>query len=520
MVLKVQCDSCSARYKLDETRIKGKGARITCPKCGHQFVVYKQDLVNPNFDDDDEPVTIVAPQESIFPPQALKADAEPAPTSKSGVARPTNVNDLNWREVGLTSFKVKVSFGLVYDFSDVATLKRYIGDKKVQATDSLSFDGRTWKTLAEIRDLDAFFIDKWMELKAGHSAKDTGSAPKAPAAFIPPAEAARERPLQREKTPDRSPISKGLTDTLGDGLGDDLFGDLTSDDDEGDDDVPVSTASRTPMRSTRTLAPEDDEADLAGPTTPRPPPAPAMRPGEIAVLAVLLVIAAGLGWAFAGVSKAGVGDEAAQVTVDNSRRLQEQVGAMYPSLTAAGLLNGQAPSAKPPPPEAPRPEELQVPPPPVVEEAAPPEGAAPERPNEKKAAGKPKGKGDGQGVKTASISASDLVELGDAQLSGGDAKGAVASYTRAAEMEPKNARTQVKLGHALLLSGAPAKAEAALKRGLAMDNSQADAHKWLGEALERQGRKQDAAAAYQRYLDARPQAKDRADIEARIAKLG
>ena len=38
----VTCERCSARYKLDDNKIKGRGARITCPKCQHVFVVYRR----------------------------------------------------------------------------------------------------------------------------------------------------------------------------------------------------------------------------------------------------------------------------------------------------------------------------------------------------------------------------------------------------------------------------------------------------------------------------------------------
>ena len=38
----VTCDHCGARYKLDESRISGRGAKITCPRCKHVFVVYRE----------------------------------------------------------------------------------------------------------------------------------------------------------------------------------------------------------------------------------------------------------------------------------------------------------------------------------------------------------------------------------------------------------------------------------------------------------------------------------------------
>jgi predicted Zn finger-like uncharacterized protein len=43
----VSCPSCSTGYKLDESRITGRGVRITCPKCKHVFVVYKEAPAQP-----------------------------------------------------------------------------------------------------------------------------------------------------------------------------------------------------------------------------------------------------------------------------------------------------------------------------------------------------------------------------------------------------------------------------------------------------------------------------------------
>lgn len=39
----VTCPSCDARYRIRDDKIEGKGARITCPNCGHKFVVYVEE---------------------------------------------------------------------------------------------------------------------------------------------------------------------------------------------------------------------------------------------------------------------------------------------------------------------------------------------------------------------------------------------------------------------------------------------------------------------------------------------
>jgi predicted Zn finger-like uncharacterized protein len=38
----IECKTCHARFRLDESKIKGKGARVKCRKCGEQIIVMKE----------------------------------------------------------------------------------------------------------------------------------------------------------------------------------------------------------------------------------------------------------------------------------------------------------------------------------------------------------------------------------------------------------------------------------------------------------------------------------------------
>lgn len=40
----IQCDQCTAKFKLNEDRIKGKGARVKCRKCGEYIIVMKPEF--------------------------------------------------------------------------------------------------------------------------------------------------------------------------------------------------------------------------------------------------------------------------------------------------------------------------------------------------------------------------------------------------------------------------------------------------------------------------------------------
>ena len=520
MVLKVQCDSCAARYKLDESRIKGKGARITCPKCGHQFVVYKQDIDDP---DDDEPATIVATRDQIFPPAALasstgakEAAAVATPpeavdlAQAPAVPRPASADDLDWRAVGLTSFKVKVSFGLVYDFSDVTTLKKYISDKKVQNTDSVSMDGKVWLLLGELGDLDTWFIDKWVELKTQRlddeeaapspSVPEEDVAPESPTFDMP--EESQSSSVQHQAVLARSRSADPVEGTLAD----DLFGDFT-DDDATTPDLSATLAPRTAVRAPSMLdEAENPRANIAAHIQPEPPRPPLMARGEVFVLAILALFCAGLGWAFTSGALASVGGGVDRVDASGvSSDFQEETQRLFPSLSAA------APSSDT--------RDLPVP---VVEER--PEPDAVEKPAQQNPQRAKQQKGRGgkptKGVKVSSISAKDLEELGDALLSGGDVKGAVDAYSQAAAMKPRNASYQFKLGRAYLASRATSKAIKSFNQALKLNPGLVDAHKYLGEAYEKSNQKENAAAAYRRYLDVKPGAGDRAEIEAKISRLG
>jgi len=46
----IECQSCHARFRLDESRIKGRGARVKCRKCGDSIVVLKDSAPPPGGD--------------------------------------------------------------------------------------------------------------------------------------------------------------------------------------------------------------------------------------------------------------------------------------------------------------------------------------------------------------------------------------------------------------------------------------------------------------------------------------
>ena len=43
----IQCPECAKKYKIDPDKIPDKGAKISCPECGHSFVVKKKEKEAP-----------------------------------------------------------------------------------------------------------------------------------------------------------------------------------------------------------------------------------------------------------------------------------------------------------------------------------------------------------------------------------------------------------------------------------------------------------------------------------------
>ena len=154
----VTCDHCGARYRLDESKIPGRGARVTCPSCRHVFVVYRREN------------TKEVPRAAIMAPPKL---ASPARPSVEEEAAGLNVSTLDFRSVGLSSWKVKVKIGLIYDFNDFKTFNKNIRDGRVTATDLISFGGSDWSPIGNLNAISQRFCEVYVRAKrANDSVED------------------------------------------------------------------------------------------------------------------------------------------------------------------------------------------------------------------------------------------------------------------------------------------------------------------------------------------------------------
>ena len=108
----VACPACSARYRIDRAKIKGRGAKITCPRCKHKFVIYKE----------------------------------------KGTL---DIADSDFTKVGIT-WRVKKGLGVVVEFKSLSELLKLIEDNKVGEQETLSYDNRTWIPLHSVENLAGF----------------------------------------------------------------------------------------------------------------------------------------------------------------------------------------------------------------------------------------------------------------------------------------------------------------------------------------------------------------------------
>ena len=145
----VSCERCGARYKLDDSKVTERGAKITCPRCRHIFVVYPGNK----------------PAEKPSPVVIGGGDDNSAADSAGAPPKKISAENLNFRDVGIASWKVRVKIGLIYDFGDIKTLRKYLAEGRVTSEDVISHDAKTWKPIGEIPDLDAYFVEVYEEAK-------------------------------------------------------------------------------------------------------------------------------------------------------------------------------------------------------------------------------------------------------------------------------------------------------------------------------------------------------------------
>ena len=102
--MEVRCPSCSTQYEFDPDQLEPGGTNVRCSACGQVFKVHAQ-----------------------------TAD-----------------------EQGKWMVRRSATQEIIY-FDDLATLQRWIVERKVERDDEMSEDGASWQRLGAASELDAFF---------------------------------------------------------------------------------------------------------------------------------------------------------------------------------------------------------------------------------------------------------------------------------------------------------------------------------------------------------------------------
>lgn len=545
----VSCPSCSTGYKLDEGRITGRGVRITCPKCKHVFVVYKdapaQSMPKPTASasllsdpgEDEKPADPDGPTSMYAgaaqpPPVAAASLAPPAPPP-APPAGPVDVNTLDFRRVGIAAWKVKLRIGLVYDFNDFKTLSRYIAEGRVTAADRLSHDGKVWAEIGGLGDLESHFVRVYQEAEAAIAAASRAAASVAveefqedeptnimgmagmdeavaknlaapgpsplasfqsstPARIVPGADAPSPPPA----TPAERAASRGEPEGP---RFVDPFEKRKSEKARpaaGGARSAGSASSSSPGAAAGSAQRSPNAA--GGRSNPEPKPSGG-RSGVVgAVVGLGLLIAAGAFFSLrdgepAAASVPGPALAPAQAVDSTSKRdrVNEQI-------------RKDLQPAEPEP--ASGSDDFGV----EAEEQLIPVGPRGDGPG--KRGGKAQNSG-GSGNSTAR----DHAAVGDDALNRGDWSAAIQAFRKALSADPRNAVYSGKLGEALLRSGDSGGAMQPLMAGA--QGGYNPAWRGLGNAAEAQGDRSGAIGYYQRYLSVRPAPRDASQVQQRIDQL-
>lgn len=527
----VTCEKCSARYKLDDGKVTSRGAKITCPRCRHVFVVFREEeSSNPPKRPEVAPVpqtAIASSGPSSAPPQGYSASlpgraSPPAPAAPPPPAR--DVHSLDFRKVGIASWKVKVRIGLIYDFSDYKTLRKYIQDGRVTAADTLSHDGKTWTPIGDIPDLERYFIEVYEKAEARKDADE------------------RARPSSDNPFGDESPTNVvGMSDVAAGNLAFNLAQSEPELIQSGPNAGRSATAtlpprsspvggSRTlpgldePRRGPRTPPPSGsssrtlpglDDPRKSGPRTlPPSGPGRAVAPGQArpplsptGVAGVLLVLCALGGWVYLNFfsksddppppapAVATPAPSPAQPAEDIREKVREE------------LQKELEQGATDAPPIVEREQQL-IPVKPKNLGSNPSGALAPLQPSGSKASPT-------ASASAAPASARDHADVGDDAWRRGDYGGAVAAYKEAVRLEPGSATYQGKLGRAQYKAGDSG--GAAVSLSTALRGGYKEASKWLGHIARDQGDVAGAIGHYNDYLKTSPS--DAADIQREIDQL-
>ena len=506
----VTCDHCGARYRLDESKIPGRGARVTCPSCRHVFVVYRREAA-----EDDAPAVVASPK-----------PIAPSPPSVEEEAAGLDVNALDFRSVGIGSWKVKVKIGLIYDFNDYKTFNKNVRDGRVTASDLISFDGSDWSPIGDLSALSQRFCEVYV--RAQRAEEDANEEvgedeptrimstadidiPATKKSIVPPAEESTGPSVAVGAGEPAS--SGGLDNSLAD-----AFADAAAEVDGGKDWKSGGRDANQPPRFVDPFEKNSSGSTSTRSTGSRSSNRSSSKPEEsegssgmmIAVALLGVILLGGGYWYMTANSRAAVdASEPSEEPVVEAGEEGVGEGGITPEEIRANLKNRLNENATPVEPVEPEPgydrdgfpiEQELIPL--IPEEFRDGNGGAQQEQNGSMSIGGSEG-------------STSHAAAGDAAAQSANWGAAAAAYQKAVDVEPRNARYIAKLCEYRYRSGNVSSARSSCSQ--AKQYGASAASKWLGHISYDQGDMSGAVGHYQSYLSSNPP--DRNEIQRRIDSI-
>lgn len=143
----IECPSCQARYRIREEKLPAEGGGIKCPNCAHVFVVTPDGQLGETKKADPSHGT-----EYNVAVRAAEAEIEQARAQAESQIASAAPSDSGVKK-SASRWKVR-NGGLVFDFADIDSVKRWLANREsldgVDASDDL---GQTWLPVSAFDDL-------------------------------------------------------------------------------------------------------------------------------------------------------------------------------------------------------------------------------------------------------------------------------------------------------------------------------------------------------------------------------
>lgn len=143
----IECPSCQARYRIREEKLPAEGGGIKCPNCAHVFVVTPDGKIGEN-----KKADLAHGTEYNVAVRAAEAEIEQARAQAEAQIASTAPSDSGIKKF-VSRWKVR-NAGLVFDFADIDSVKRWLANREsldgVDASDDL---GQTWSPVSAFDDL-------------------------------------------------------------------------------------------------------------------------------------------------------------------------------------------------------------------------------------------------------------------------------------------------------------------------------------------------------------------------------